>query len=151
MGLVTLTRYAPLGLPAGGPIAAPGGRCTREVIYMTTIETGRSTLPTPDELELAMFKLSSFGSDLDSFESLVRHYTDTADAQPADRDAAAHILAFAVDVRDSLADMLKDIEKLEKYALSAYQDAIDGREYWERVTAGTIEDLNRLQQMRDDA
>jgi hypothetical protein len=108
-------------------------------------------LPTKDELELAMFSLSHFGSELDSFESSVRSYANEDDAQPPDHDAAAHVLAFAVDARDCIAGALKDLDGLEQHALAVYHDAIDGESYWQRVTKGTIDDLSRLQQLAASA
>ena len=106
-------------------------------------------LPTKDVLELAMFALSHFGSELDSFESSVRSYADETEAKPSDHDKAAHVLAFAVDARDSIASALKDLEKLERQALYVYHDAVTaggrGAAYWQRVTSSTIDDLNALQ------
>jgi len=105
-----------------------------------------ASLPTKDELELAAFSLSHFGSEVDSFELSVRSYVDEADTQPSsdqDHDAAAHVLAFTAGARDSIADALKDLEKLEHQALLVYE-SVDGRAYWQRVTTATIEDLDRL-------
>ena len=108
-------------------------------------------LPTKDVLELAMFALSHFGSELDSFESSVQSYADKANVQLSDRDAAAHVLAFAADARDSIARSLDDLGKLETSALNVYHDAVDGRGYWQRVTTGTIDDLSRLQRQAASA
>ena len=102
-------------------------------------------LPTKDELELAAFSLSHFGSELDTFESSVRAYADKADVTSADRDAAAHVLAFAVAARESVASLLKDLEKLEVQALAVYHEAIDGQDYWQRVATALIEEGTRLQ------
>jgi hypothetical protein len=102
-------------------------------------------LPTIDELELAAFSLSHFGSELDSFESTVHCAAAlSGDTTPADRDAIAHVLAFAADARNSIGDVLKDLEKLEAHALTVYHDTVDGEAYWQRVSTALIEDGTRL-------
>ncbi|MGD0167636.1 MAG: hypothetical protein ABSC51_10200 [Gaiellaceae bacterium] len=103
-------------------------------------------LPTKDELEFASFSLGHFGSDLDGFVSDVRAYADKADVQPSDHDAAAHVLAFAVDARDSIASALKDLEKLAVQALHVLHEAVDGEDYWQRVATALIEEGTRIQQ-----
>ena len=108
-------------------------------------------LPTKDELEFAMFSLSHFGSDLDSLESSVRSYAKEADVQPSDHDAAAHVLAFAVAARESIANSLKDLEKLELQALTVYHESVDGLAYWQRVTTATIDEMNGLQRQATSA
>jgi hypothetical protein len=102
-------------------------------------------LPTRDELELAMFGLAHFGSELDSFKSDVLLNVDEGHIQPSDHDAAVHILAFAVAARESIASSLKDLDELEAQALSIYHESVDGKAYWQRVTTATIDEMGELQ------
>jgi hypothetical protein len=108
-------------------------------------------LPTKDELEFATSSLGHFGSELDSFTSSVRSYANEAHVQLSDHDAAAHVLAFAVDTRDSIASALKDLAELEAHALALYHESIDGQAYWQRVSTALIENGVRLQRTEGDA
>ena len=110
-----------------------------------------TSLPTKSDLELAMFVLAHFGSDLDSFKSDVRLNVLEGEIRPSDHDAAVHILAFAVAARESIASSLKDLDELEAQALNIYHESVDGRAYWQRVTTATIEDLGELQRVAADA
>ena len=108
------------------------------------------TLPSSDELDLADYKLGSFGSDLDVLRSTLERCSNVITPEEylrlqaagkeleeptLDRDELARIVVYVTDWLRDFAQFEEDARKIQAEALTLYHEQFDSKrdpEGWER-------------------
>ncbi len=100
---------------------------------MATVTT--PSLPTPEALDLADYKLGSLGSDLDLIRSALRDCAGPEGAERYDAGVLAQIVVFATDSLRYLSDLQRDAAAIQESAIALHHEQLAGEanpEAWRR-------------------